>query len=191
MLQIQLGESIRLPLLLEDGDATKYPKVYIYDENGANVGIFALVHIEHGLYLSDLWTPSATGIYHAVFIVYEDAAGTVVSSYSRTLETILVTYAEVVETCGLSCAYDEQLDKLYINVWLERGGQTVSNVSTATVEFFNIDGTSKFVVTSNSPDAQGIFRMTKDAPQLATDRVYQVRITIDNTTAHKGIATFN
>lgn len=73
-----------------------------------------------------------------------------------------------------SFAYDEAGDIVDGNLWLERDGQIVVAVTSATVEFYGSDGTLLFPALADlAPDAQGIFRVTKTVPGfVAGDQIY-------------------
>lgn len=73
-----------------------------------------------------------------------------------------------------SFAYDPGTDILDGNIWLERDGQILTAVTSATAEFYGSDGTLLFPVLSDlTPDAQGVFRVQKTAPGFtAGDQIY-------------------
>lgn len=78
-----------------------------------------------------------------------------------------------------SFAFDVATTTLDGNVWLERDGQIITAVTSATAEFYGSDGTLLFAALSDlTPDAQGVFRVTKSSPGFtAGDQVY-VRLQI-------------
>jgi len=191
MIQLKPGEQIRLPLLLEDGNEDRYPQVTIYDNAGNQVAQFDLVHQANGLYLSPAWSSADVGIFEAVFIVYKDANHTEVDTwYGRALETIVVSTAGLTYDIGFSSSYDEQQDRLYITTWLEVNG-LVQSTNSCNVKMYDPQGNLMFELTSNTPDAYGIFRLEKGSPNLAADRVYMAIIEIDGKKAVKALATFD
>lgn len=80
------GSPTLLSLLLSDGGATKYPRAYVYRGSLLEVTL-NLSYVTLGRYTVS-WTPATAEKYNVIFIVYDDAAYSVVSSmYERIEET--------------------------------------------------------------------------------------------------------
>jgi hypothetical protein len=90
-IEITIGETARLALVLADGDVAQYPRVKIYQPAVASpVATLNLGHVVEGMYETS-WLPPATGTYHAVYTVYQDSGHTVLSDrYSKELDQLIV-----------------------------------------------------------------------------------------------------
>jgi len=93
-ISIDLGNPLPLELLLSDGDATKFPQAIVRDiATGTPVAgsPFDLTHLGEGLYRYTSFTPTATGNFRAVFIVYEEVGHTTESvAYPRSTDSFEV-----------------------------------------------------------------------------------------------------
>lgn len=80
------GSPTLLSLLLSDGNASKYARAYVYRGSLLEIAL-NLAHVSLGRYTVS-WTPATAEKYNVIFIVYDDAAYSVVSSmYERVEET--------------------------------------------------------------------------------------------------------
>jgi len=72
------NEIVPICLVIETGDATKFPKSIIYNEAGSQIGTRDLSHVANGVYLPDVnyFMPSNDFI-KVVYIVFTDAARTI------------------------------------------------------------------------------------------------------------------
>lgn len=93
--------------------------------------------------------------------------------------------------CCANVGYDGST--LTVNAWLEHQGQLVTEPTSCTVTVFDDAGSQQFEVSDNSPDAQGVFKMTKASPGLAAGMSYYARIQIvasgSTYTTIEGVAT--
>lgn len=117
-----VNNAVTLAMVLENGATGLFPQAEIYDGNTLEDTI-DLVDLGKGRYEGS-WTPTAVGIYSALFSVYSDAGHTVELTpliYSREIEQIFVTQsgvddlaAQIVRLLGLNlentridkCTYD-------------------------------------------------------------------------------------
>ena len=83
--RIPSGSSMVLNTLLYDGSSTKYPLAYVYnttDYTQVTGSPFALTHKAFGLYTNEILLND--GRYHAVYVIYDDAAHTQINQrYAR------------------------------------------------------------------------------------------------------------
>lgn len=178
--EAELGDVVKLSLLLTDGDGSLYPDVTIYDSNNViAVPATALAHVGLGFYAVN-WTPSSAGSYRAVYRVFSDAPRTVLADYERSLD--LISVAVPPDEVMLGAAYDNTLDELRIDVWVLRRGQSVLTVTSASVSVYDADDNLLYTLTDSAPDGQGVFRIIKPAPGLAEDRLYVCVVNITTTT---------
>jgi hypothetical protein len=91
-LPAKVGSAVPIVMILEDGVQTQYPQAEIYAGGGTvPVVTLDLLHKAKGRYEGS-WTPTATGVYTAHFIVYSDAGHTIESiAYTREAEQLIVT----------------------------------------------------------------------------------------------------
>lgn len=86
-IELKLGETVPLSLLLEDGATDKFPIAIVYDQNNATIpgSPFYLTHLNYGRYVNS--SLSAMNPYthlEVVYITYEDSGYTTESYYGRT-----------------------------------------------------------------------------------------------------------
>lgn len=79
----------------------------------------------------------------------------------------------------LIVAYEETTDTLYMDVWLDRDGTSVPSAElvSCSIEVFDPDGVSVFTASSNLPDPDGKFRMSR-VQILLDNRTYGARILV-------------
>jgi hypothetical protein len=71
-----------------------------------------------------------------------------------------------------SYAYDAVADKVTGQVWVEKNNQVATDALAVTVTWYNEDGTALFAMTDSAPDAQGVFKVSKQTPGLVRNRSY-------------------
>ena len=86
--------------------------------------------------------------------------------------------AEKPTAAHLSAAYDDDTDVLELAVWVERLGFTVDNPTSCSVDWYEPDGTLLFTVSDSSPDAQGIFQITRASTTLVANTAYYVEVSV-------------
>lgn len=97
IIPVTLGETARLALVLENGDATQFPQVNIYQPaNGTPIATLDLDHTAEGMYEPATgYTPAAVGVLNAVYTIYSDAARTIPNTdFSKELDQILTTQVD-------------------------------------------------------------------------------------------------
>ena len=82
MLQGTVNEEILLSATYSEWDTNLYPRVKLYNDEGAELGVSPkdLSHVANGYYYSKDWQPSTAGYYQAVYITYTDAGYTTSSN---------------------------------------------------------------------------------------------------------------
>jgi hypothetical protein len=175
--RIDLGESFRLALQLEDGGAGLFPRATIYNGSVVPVAAVDLDHTALGLYRK-LYTPAAAKEFDVVYRVFTDAGRTTESDYERVTEKIVVTVPP--DEPWLGVVYDDLADDLLVNVHLmRRGARVTANLTSCTVTVYDADD-SVFLgpVTDNAADGEGVFRFSFNGPGLTDDRNYVVKIEV-------------
>ena len=203
-----LGETVPLNLLLEDGNTSQYPRAYV-DKNGVAETTVDLTHIIRGRYNGN-WTPATLGIYSVTYIVYSDAGRTIENTnYTRDLErwrgfdlmvdsiwnellsghTIVGSAGEVLgripavpagarERVVQGYTFKQAQNLLEGLLWLEVDGQLDTSVTSASVDFRDSAGNLIFTLTDSGPDANGIFRVSRVNPGFTGDQIVYAVATI-------------
>lgn len=115
----------------------------------------------------------------------ESVIGTVGNFLARTLSTsatLLTTGAggsSALTRAVLSTVLDGS--RLHLLGWLERDGSLVANPISASVTFWDLDGTSLFTANMGTADANGVFRVERDV-SILMNRVYYADLTITDAT---------
>jgi len=175
-LRAELGDVVRLSLLLRDGQASLYPDVTVYDDtNAVALPATALTHVGLGYYVAS-WVPTSSGTYSAVYRVFEDAPRTIPADYERSMDQISIDVPP--DEVMLGAVYDNVADELRLEAWVLRRGQSVLAVTSASISIYDADDNLMYTVTDLAPDGQGVFRIIKPAPGLIEDRLYVCAINI-------------
>jgi len=77
--------------------------------------------------------------------------------------------------------YDPAAVLLTGQVWCESDNQVVALPLSLSVSWYNAEGTLMFALTDDTPDAQGIFKISKATPGLVKNTSYYSVATIDTT----------
>ena len=91
------GNNILLSTTYSEWDANLYPRVRLYNTDGAELGISPvdLTYVANGYYHSNSWMPSTSGYYQAVYITYTDVGFTTSSNkYGVASESIKIDDVE-------------------------------------------------------------------------------------------------
>lgn len=89
------------------------------------------------------------------------------------------TVASVDNHVASSFAFDQATNSVDGNIWLERDGQLLTAVTSASAEFYGSDGTLLFPALMDlSPDAQGVFRVSKINPGFSPGEQIYCRLEI-------------
>jgi hypothetical protein len=95
--------------------------------------------------------------------INQSVSGTLVSGGSGSTLVVKQSYA-----------YDQALDKLVGNVWVENNNQISGDATDVTVTLRDEDGTQVFAFTTVGQDTQNVFKVEKTAPTgLTRGRVYR------------------
>ncbi|HUW30987.1 MAG TPA: hypothetical protein VM223_05190 [Planctomycetota bacterium] len=100
--------------------------------------------------------------------------------------SIAVDYLEIEEDmhlpgCVANAVYANSSDTLTVNAWLTDHGRTITDPIDCIFTLYNDAGAPVFSeLFSDSPDANGVFRLTKTAPGLSHDRSYYGKVVIYN-----------
>lgn len=133
--------------------------------------------------ISDNATPTevkaemvALGLDHLISVnpgIVPPAAGTYIRQILDKLNGLQTHFLE------MSFSYDPDTDVFTGNVWLESGNLVVVNSGSVSVELFDKDRASQFVMTSPAPDSGGVFKVTRSAPTgLIKNRSYYAEATV-------------
>lgn len=98
----KVGVPVPIVMILEDGNETQYPRAFVYEAGAVSpVATLDLDHKALGRYEAN-FTPSASAVYSAVFIVYADAGHTVENIiYSRAVEQIFASTESIDDIAAL------------------------------------------------------------------------------------------
>lgn len=180
--EIDLGETVRLSLTVDDGNTGVFPKATIYNGSVVPVAAVNLTHVALGMYRGD-FTPSLAKNFDVVFRVFSDPARTVETDYLRRSELIKVNLPP--DEPRLGVVFDSTADQLLVNVHVLRKGVRInaSLLSSATVTVFDDDNNAVLgPMTDSAPDGEGVFRFSLPSPGLVADRLYIVKISVVLTT---------
>lgn len=139
MIPVKLSEPALLELVLTDGNESMYPRAFIYAAGGSTpLATADLVHKAQGRYYAE-WTPTATGMFSAVFLTYSDAARTIVSIvYGRALEQIQVSQNALDD---LAATLARVLGLVHENAFIDNMVYANGVLVTARVRVFNSGAT--------------------------------------------------
>lgn len=209
-----LGETVELKLITEDGDTSQYPRALAYRSSGSLEATIDLIHSVNGKYTGP-WTPATNDTYNVQFFVYSNSARTIENKlYARSLEfwrafddmatatateaadavwdedmalhniansagdfltRIPVTPAGARERVVQGYSFVQTSNTMIGNLWLEKDGQLELSVTSCTVDFYDSSGVLLFSETDLTPDAQGIFKISRFNPGFVADQlVYAV-----------------
>ena len=89
----------------------------------------------------------------------------------------------LVNEAQMNVAYDESITTLYLEVWLDRNGQSVSagDLISCSVEVYDDGGNLLFTESSLSPDLNGRFSLQRTGVTLNPDRPYNANVTVTDT----------
>lgn len=161
-----VGTAVPLVLLLSDGNESQYPQAEVYAEGGTTpVATLDLPHKAQGRYEDD-WTPSSTGVYSVIYIVYSDSGHTTENtSYSREADQVFVTLTSFDE---LAAALARLLGLSHENAFIDNTEfDAFGSMVSARVRIFN-SKTNAEAATDGGSETTGL---------LAT---YQVTTTYSN-----------
>jgi hypothetical protein len=98
----KVGVPVPIVMILEDGNETQHPRAYIYEAGGTSpIATLDLEHKALGRYESD-FTPPASAVYSAVFIVYADVGHTTENiTYVRAVEQIFASSGSIDDIAAL------------------------------------------------------------------------------------------
>jgi hypothetical protein len=180
-IEVFVGETVPLSHNATDGNTGLYSRATIF--NGGMIPISA-INLDHkmiGLYRADHAALGA-GSYVAVYRFFTDAARTTKADYEQKTDKIRVrdpvADGTIKEEAMLGVSYDGDTDTLLVDVYLLRNGQTAFDVVSCVADFYDSDDNLVFSLTDSAPDGEAIFRMTKPAPALVEDALYNVQMSI-------------
>jgi len=94
-------------------------------------------------------------------------------------EIIAGVGAEAYMEVGLAVLFDETTNILKADVWLLSDGQTVTDPTQVTFQVFDGAAPSPFInITDSSPDARGVFHLTKSNPGMVANTMYAAKASI-------------
>lgn len=88
--------------------------------------------------------------------------------------------SELEKEVMMNVGFDDDTNILTFETWLEIEGVIETAVTNAKLSLRDEDGTEVFTGLSNAtPDANGVFKMTKSAPGLSADTTYYAKMAIE------------
>lgn len=169
-----------LSLLLEDGNATKFPQATVYDDAGSALSTEDLSHVAQGHYTAP-YTFTILGDFFVVFVVYDDGAHTTESPrFFRSEDRVRVTEVEpkiddihtLVEsnldqkvsdlnTYQVRQSWTRNSPNMIGTVWLEKNGQRISLVAGDSLTLTaKVGTTAAFSGVSVAPNVDGRYNLT-------------------------------
>lgn len=124
------------------------------------------------------FTPTAVGHY-SLYVHEGNADGGQmwdIESFTKNVDDL----AAIQYDCVGGVTYDAANDDLNITAFLLKDGQIVPGATSVTVKIFPDSAVELFTVTDAAPDANGVFRMTKNAPGLVEGETHSAQIAILN-----------
>ncbi|MFH1199354.1 MAG: Ser-Thr-rich GPI-anchored membrane family protein, partial [Candidatus Omnitrophota bacterium] len=113
---------------------------------------------------------------------YNDASVSWVADSSKTISVALTssTADVIVYHVYSNFTYDALSEAFKINSWLEKTGKVVGNPVNCTITIYDKDGQTVQILSSSSPDANGVFRTVWDitAPGLDAGSSYFAKVEI-------------
>lgn len=184
----QLGETVPLVLVLEDGNTSKFPQAKIYDGTGTAVPItsITLVHKDSGYYYGSYLVPGIAK-FTVVYTVFDDIAHTLPSvAYSKADDYIVSNMTAPSVTSIVSALAEAQLIVSYEDTnlifrsacWMDRGGATVTTPFVATIHVRDQNNTLLFTQTSLAPFPNGVFYFQQGSVQLPDNRIFYVEVSV-------------
>ncbi len=183
----QPGQTVPLPLVLEDGNTTRFPQAKVYDGIGSAIPLATvnLVHTDGGYYFGSWLVPSAAR-FTVVYTVYSDSGHTTLdSAYGKDEDNVVSDQpssaaGESVEA-QLNVAYDDSALIFRATSWLDRAGATSSSSTTSTITVRDQANTLLFTLTSTTPYPNGVFFFQQTAVALLDNRLYLVEVSVTDT----------
>ena len=186
LIPARVGEAAPLVLVLEDSNASKFPEAEIFDDVGTvtPIATIPLANISKGFYFGT-WTVTAADKFVVVYTVYEDAGRTVLSLVNGAADDLISadvpedpdTIVAALAEAQLNIAFDCVGNIFRAAGWMDRGGQTVTNPTTATIEVRRDDHSLLFTQTTAS-STNGVFVFVETGVVLVDDRVHYVEVTV-------------
>lgn len=177
----------QFPIFQEDG-FTRYSgippgdfSIQVFKDNSESSEVATVSEIgTTGVYVVD-FTPVSEGTWHVNVAL--DTTGDV---WGMIVEARAVSSLELSEA-QMNIAYDEDSGVIFIEVWLDRKGQTIlqGDLVSCSVTVYDEVGVLQFTEMSNSPKIDGHFGMSRSVA-LDENRPYSALVTV---TDSKGSVT--
>jgi len=125
IIPVTLGETARLALVLENGDAAQFPQAKVYQPTVASpIATLNLSHTAEGLYESS-YVPLAVGVLNIVYTVFSDAPRTVLNTnFSKELDQILTQAAS-----NIPSLINDLIDKIIRLLGLTHENAVIDNTT--------------------------------------------------------------
>jgi hypothetical protein len=194
---VKIGESAPLVLVLPDGDATKYPRAYVYDAAGgaAPLATVDLAHVVEGYYFGT-WTVPSANKFVIRYKTFSDAGRTTESVLHGQVDELLVGDLSSIVGGGiaeaqLNIAFDDTGMIFRAAAWMDRDGQTVTTPTGCTITVHRQDHTVIFTDTTAS-HTNGVFIFEQASVVLADNKVGYVRVEVtDGTGTARTVQSFS
>ncbi len=182
----QPGDVVPLRLILLEEDVDLYPRARIYDSAGSAVPLATidLVHKDGGYYFGTYTVPSSSK-FTVRYTTYDDSGHTTSTRYGQAEDMIIADQpasptqiAQAITSAQLNVAYDDTVLLFKAAVWMDRGGNTVTTATTATITVRDALDTLLFTATSTTPYTNSVFIFGQPNVVLFDDRIYIVEVSI-------------
>jgi hypothetical protein len=139
-----------------------------------------------GIYVFE-FTPNAEGRWY-VEVISADAEDVFFSIID--VGPVNEPLGYVVNEAQMNVAHDESITTMYMEVWLDRNGQSIgaSDLISCSVSVFDDAGTLLFTEASATPETNGRFSLQRSGVVLNPDRAYNANVTV--TDSHGSVVTF-
>ncbi|MHA2429049.1 MAG: hypothetical protein ACXADB_13600 [Candidatus Hermodarchaeia archaeon] len=195
MVQVATGELTRLHFTLfqEDGITPESGKVdgdfdkLLILEDSVDVLSSTVTEVgSTGVYFLE-FTPNDEGWWY-VKVTCDDVE-TVHSCWLK-VGPIGAPQGYLINEAHMNVAYDESTTIIYMEVWLDRNGQSIpaTDLVSCEVKVYDDAGTELFTETSSSPDSNGRFSLSRSGVVLSSNRPYNATVTVVDVTGT--VATF-
>lgn len=195
MIHTALGETTRIhfPLFQEDGITPEsgkvdgdFDKVFIHENTVSSLTGVVIEVDSSGVYYLEI-APDEEGRWYAE-VTYPDTED--VFACLLKVGPSDAPQGYLVNEAQMNVAYDEDITMLYMEVWLDRNGQSVvaANLTSCEVKVYDDAGTLLFTETSAAPDANGRFSLQRSGVTLSSDKPYNATVTVVD--SHGTVVTF-
>jgi hypothetical protein len=176
---VKLDENIPLSLMLLASDNDKVVKCSLTTFFPRTIWVedVLLTARGDGIYDNSTYLMPNKEFVIARFDVFE-SDGVTSAGYSRTEEIFVLDKISQQYNCRMTTVFNA-ISTQEVLAWIEKDGQTVANPTSCACTVKNSEGAIVWSKTSESPNADGIFKFSNLATGFVSDANYYVTITIE------------